>query len=310
MKKFLLLFSISIALLAGIRTSVHGFDPSGFPLNTFKNFQRHEGLPEKNIAQFDAAVHPFSAAVTYTGNHRKIGESKSRFIGNFSKIINQPALLEMYENEIEVIEQVRSYWIPVQKDVIPYFAKELQIGDIFTIYVRYIGGTQGESERVYLMIEFTSKPYGPPNRQDCYANELNGVKLGDPIDLVKKKLTARYGKPVATIMQGQSKLVVFIIDQEFKTQLIIGDAGAGYRKKVFSVQIAGPPNPNLIVHNRLRLGASPQGLVIKLGEPISQKQSGKGFTRWVYKNSNCSVELKNGVLASMLIADDPHYFSE
>ena len=59
-----------------------------------------------------------------------------------------------------------------------------------------------------------------------------------------------------------------------------------------------------------RLGASPKEVEQLLGKPIETEPSGDGYTQVSYPDTNCSVELKGGRLASFLILGDPNYFEE
>jgi len=90
----------------------------------------------------------------------------------------------------------------------------------------------------------------------------------------------------------------------------VGDAGEGYRDKVFSVQLTGQPGQRPAAFKTLRFGAPSSEVVSVLGKPVDTVSSGEGYTRLVLAHSTCSVELKNGVFASILIADDPNYFQE
>ena len=309
-KLFIIIGTAHIALLS-ITMSALALDLSQFPLMTFKNFTRLEQLPDKrNTRVFDTARPGMSVGVEYTGNVREIGTNKSRFLKKMGKVIGQPTFFELYHQEIQVVEQGKFYWIPVQDSVLPPLAEELQIGQEFVAYLRYFGVTLNDLEHVYLMIEFSTRVRNSLRKLDCFTRTLVGIELGHKIEPAMEQFTNRYGPHIASPMKGTSKHYVYLIDPKYNTVLIIGDAGSGYRGKIFSIQISGPPNPDFVVYKDLKLGSTRSQINQVLGKPETQKATGDGYVRWSYKNTNCSVELKNDVLASFLIADDPNYFLE
>ena len=252
---------------------------------------------------------PLSVVVKYTGKVREIRSEKLEFLKNYASIIQNSSFFNLYQKEIEILEQGKPYWIPVQKEILPYLPKELKVGQEFTVYTRYFGVPRENVERIYLMIDFIADVQKKLPKKNCFTDNLLGIVVGKDLKPTLKHLSQKYGPLVANPMMGQSKHYVFKIDPNFNTLLILGDAGAGYRKKIYTIQISGPPNPNLNIFKNLKLGSTPSHVQKILGKPINKKETGQGYSRLSFENTNCSVELKKGKLASFLIADDPNYFS-
>jgi hypothetical protein len=226
-----------------------------------------------------------------------------------ARSLHKPEYSALYRREIEVVEQGRSYWLPIQEEVLSELAKLLNPGQEFTVYVRYLGASLSGPDRLYVLIDFDAGPPKPLPRDTCFARQLFGIALGRPLAPVLEGLKAKYGEP-HVMRRGQENLCAFLVDLESQTYVVVGDAGEGYRDKVFSVQLTGQPGQRPAVFRTLRFGAPSSEVVSVLGKPVDTVSSGEGYTRLVLAHSTCSVELKNGVFASILIADDPNYFQE
>ena len=182
-------------------------------------------------------------------------------------------------------------------------------GDELTIQLRYPGAF-GDAGRLFLAIDFSAGASARVPHMRCFGQELAGVRIGEPYDATRRRLEKRYGEAYATRERQQRRYHAFVLNPERGTMLIIGDAGASYRDRVFSVQVSGPANPDVPLIGPLRLGASPKEVEQLLGKPIETEPSGDGYTQVSYPDTDCSVELKGGRLASFLILGDPNYFKE
>ena len=301
----------AVLLLSQLLTvAALAIDTADFSPTTFKNFQRQRpaAAPGREIL-LDAALPGLAVGVKFTGAVRPVEAARAAWIATVSKAIRKPEITRLYAREIEVLEQGRSYWLPIQKDVLAEIEKLLNPGQDFTAYVRYTGSSLGLSGRLYLLVDFDADAPKPLPHDTCFSRQLFGIALGRPIAPVLDGLRARFGEPhVAS--RGQETLHVFLIDPKTQSYVVVGDAGEGYRERVFSVQLAGQPGQPQAVFKSLRFGATPSELETILGKPERTIASGEGYTRLVLRGSTCSVELRNGVLASVLIADDPNYFQE
>jgi hypothetical protein len=250
-----------------------------------------------------------AVVVQFTGRAQKLDEVRAEYIQHFASSRPPSPFWSLYKHQIEVIEQGRRYWLPIQDEVLPHLREEVPPGQQFTAYVRYLGMSPRSPDRQYLVIDFNPEKKTPPARQRCFTSSLLGVSLGRPMPAMLQELTAKYGKPYLH-EQGTRVHHLFAADPAARTQLIVAAAGAEYQNRVFSVQVTGPANPRWDLHRGLRLGSAPAEVEKILGKPASTRDTGSGYTRWNYANSSCSIEIREGVLASMLITEDPNYFSE
>jgi hypothetical protein len=302
--------AVLVLLSAAVSAAVFAFDSAAFHPATFKNFQRQQPAPsEGRDFIFDTAMPALAVGVKYSGATRSIAAPRAAQIERVARSLHKPEFRTLYRKEIEVVEQGRSYWLPIQDQVLSELARVLNPGQEFTVYVRYAGASFAGSDRLYLLIDFDAGPPKPLPRDTCFARQLFGIALGRPLAPVLEGLKAKYGEP-HVMRRGQETLHVFLVDLESQTYVVVGDAGQGYRDRVFSVQLTGQPGQRPAVFRTLRFGAPSSEVEGVFGKPVDTVSSGEGYTRLVLPHSTCSVELKNGVFASILIADDPNYFQE
>jgi len=295
---------------AALFAAAFAFDSAPFHPATFKNFQRQQpAAAEGRDFILDAALPALAVGVKYTGAVRPIAAPRVEQIARVGKSLHKPEFTTLYRKEIEVIEQGRSYWLPIQQDVLAELAKLLNPGQEFTVFVRYTGASIPIAGPLYLLIDFDAGPPTPLPRDTCFSRQLFGIGLGQPLAAVLGSLKGKYGEP-HVIRRGQQNLYVFLVALESQSYAVVADAGEGYRDKVFSVQLTGQPGRNQAVFKTLRFGAPSSEVESLLGKPVETVSSGEGYMRLVLPRSTCSVELKNGVFASILIADDPNYFQE
>ena len=65
-----------------------------------------------------------------------------------------PVITTRQNGASEVIEQGRSYWLPIQDEVLSELARLLNPGQEFTVFVRYAGASLAVPERLYLLVDF------------------------------------------------------------------------------------------------------------------------------------------------------------
>ena len=281
-----------------------------FQLTTLKRFQSEQVLPDgPRQILLDAARPGLSAVLVSGGRVRKISGPKHEFLRNYAKSVGQERFAELYLREVEVAEQGRSYWIPMQEAVLEHFRSDVREREEATIALRYLGAA-GEIGHFYVAIDYRSQVTNRLPMTTCFASELVGVQLGDFFQKTHRRLVERYGESFYSGIREQRQYYGFVIDRVQGTRLLISDAGEGYRRRVFSVQVSGPPNPDLPLYASLRLGVAPEAIEEVLGKSLRSFDSGEGYRELRYANSSCSVETKNGLLASLRIQSDPYYFEE
>jgi hypothetical protein len=286
------------------------FDPSSFQPATFKNFQRQQpAAAEGRDTVLGAATPALAVGVKYTGAVRRVSPPRAALIETVGRGTGKPSLAVRCTQEIEVVEQGRSYWLPIEKDVLSDLSKLLNPGQELTVYVRYLGVSRAVPERLYLLVDFDA---GPPKwlpRDTCFARQLFGIAVGRPLTPVLEDLKRKYGEP-RVVRRDQANLYVFAVDLNSKTYVAVGDAGEGYRDRVFSVELTGQPGEQQAIFKTLRFGAPASEVMGVFGKPAAVVAGGEGRTRLELPHTACSVELRNGGLASVFIADDPNYFAE
>jgi hypothetical protein len=302
------------AVLAGLylmmSAAAFAFDAGEFEPATLKNFQRQQPAATRGREWiFDAAMPGLAVGFRYTGTVRPIPGPRAKQIEEVGQSLRKPEFAALYTREIAVIEQGRTFWLPVQSEVLSHLSKEAKPGHEFTAYLRYLGASLEAGGRLYLLIDFDANPPKALPRDICFSKQLFGITVGQPLAPVLKKMESSHGGP-RLMRRGQQNLHVFLIDLESQTYVVVADAGEGYRDRVFSVQLTGSPDARAAVFKTLRFGAPSSEVFGILGKPTRMVDSGEGYTKLELPGSTCSVELRNGGLASILIADDPNYFAE
>jgi len=90
-------------------------------------------------------------------------------------------------------------------------------------------------------------------------------------------------------------------------------AGNFYDKYVFCVQISGPKNLDLAIYKNLHLGDSLAQVEAALGRSTNQnsyKEDGHNYTAMWFAGGRISAEMKDGVLSSFYVSEDPNFFQE
>jgi hypothetical protein len=100
---------------------------------------------------------PSQVKVTYTGASRKISAARKDFINIWEKShALTPELKGLFDDELLFIEGSVEHWLPVQKQVIPYFEKELQKGEQVTLFTVWAGAKkiEGKWNWIFFVNEF------------------------------------------------------------------------------------------------------------------------------------------------------------
>ena len=89
----------------------------------------------------DARIRRIVVRLVYRGPHRPIDRATAKFIQDYEKTIQAAqSLSSRYEEEYLFGEDGKEYWLPVQKGVAAYFAKELKPGEKVDLYAVAAGG--------------------------------------------------------------------------------------------------------------------------------------------------------------------------
>lgn len=114
-----------------------------YPARTIERLVRDHSGEQYRKADLMVSADPFPSktVVTYTGKHRPVGEYKKYFIRVWVETRNVPASnADVLAEEYLFKEGDREYWLPVHKQLVPFFEKELKPGDEITAFFFFLGG--------------------------------------------------------------------------------------------------------------------------------------------------------------------------
>src|SRR5262245_48894292 len=155
--------SLCLALLTLTTVSANAQDDWGKyePRTLNQIIEEHSKAAVDEKAQihllFSAELFPSRVKVTYTGEVRKISATRKQFIADWAKTRQlSKDLVALFDEELLFKEGKVEYWLPVQQQVIPYFQKELKVGDSVELYLIWIGARRelGVTDWIFLVNEF------------------------------------------------------------------------------------------------------------------------------------------------------------
>ncbi|HVP31151.1 MAG TPA: hypothetical protein VMW35_18530 [Myxococcota bacterium] len=307
---------VALCVAAGARA---GERPTAadFPLGTLRNVVRATAAPEEGDAVVPIAAAPgLRTVVRYTGTQRSVSRPARRVLSAFVSAAG-PAnearartFVAEFRDEIEVEEEGRRYWVPIQRGLDTGFHQEVGPNQEFTLACRYLGVTMPGPHPVCVMVGYFFQSPQRPARASCFARELGGVAIGAPLDETTSQLEAAHGPPVARPQNGAQRLATFALDADRSALLIVADAGLGHHQRVYSVQVSGPAASALPLTKELALGDPAAKVEAALGKPTRTVELPGEIQRWEWDGSPCSVAFQDGALTAAFVSDDPNYFAE
>ncbi|MEO0375952.1 MAG: hypothetical protein AAF329_15270 [Cyanobacteria bacterium P01_A01_bin.17] len=102
---------------------------------------------------------PVKVMVRYSGESRPVSEVSRDAIATFASAQQnapQADITELFTKEFRFTEAGKDYWLPLQKQMIPFLTKELTQGDQVQLLALWIGYShpQGEVNHTFLVNEF------------------------------------------------------------------------------------------------------------------------------------------------------------
>jgi hypothetical protein len=102
---------------------------------------------------------PVKATVTYSGESRPVSEVNRDAIATFANAQQTPPQADvraLFTEEFLFTEAGRDYWLPLQKQMIPFIDQELSKGDQVQLLALWIGYAhpQGQIHHTFLVNEF------------------------------------------------------------------------------------------------------------------------------------------------------------
>ena len=112
------------ALLAASCALVLAVESSDFLPTTLKNFQSRQtlGVPDRDMI-LDQAMPGLAVVMQFTGRAQKLDEVRTEYLRHFASSRPPNPFWSLYKQQIEVIEQGRRYWLPIQDEVLPHLRR-------------------------------------------------------------------------------------------------------------------------------------------------------------------------------------------
>ena len=137
---------------------------------------------EKVVSIISSDTFPSRVKAIYTGESRSVSAKKKELIFYWIKSFGyRLEIADLFESELSFKEGSVEYWLPVQKQVSPYFAQELKKGDEVTLLLIWVG-VRRESEQtdwVFLVNDFetTDQQQGAPQKSASVASRPMATNL-------------------------------------------------------------------------------------------------------------------------------------
>lgn len=166
--------AVTAALLAG-SAFAQGIDYSRFQRSTLDalgadltaGVAKDKGhIPEVGDRVFDAALSGRVVQASYAGAIRPMSGEEMTFVRDGFRSVQQEPLAALYAQSMLFQVDGKDYWLPVQADVIPYFAKELKPGEKIDLYVLQSGGLLQKNgwDWLFLVMDFKKVQGGAAGR--------------------------------------------------------------------------------------------------------------------------------------------------
>jgi hypothetical protein len=97
-------------------------------------------VPRVGDRAFDGSLSGWVVEVAYGGALRPMSAEEVAFVRDGFKSIRQESLADLYDQSMLFRVDGKDHWLPVPSAVIPYFSKELKVGDKIDLYVLQSGG--------------------------------------------------------------------------------------------------------------------------------------------------------------------------
>ena len=88
----------------------------------------------------DAAHSKFHTVAAYTGKIRPVGAETRELISRWANAMRHaPGTSEMFASEIEVEQEGRRYWLPIQSQLVAPLQREVRAGENAHLYLLLVG---------------------------------------------------------------------------------------------------------------------------------------------------------------------------
>lgn len=143
-----------ILLSCPIQATAAGWDDYK-PYSIARMKADHAGVNEDMDFHFTPGI-PFRSTVRYLGKTRDIRAERLIFIEMWAQSHRMSSVIvEAFEKEIQVKEDGKSYWLPIQSVLIPHIEKEVKENASVTLFLVFAGAIK--SDQVFLVNEFKAR---------------------------------------------------------------------------------------------------------------------------------------------------------
>lgn len=162
--------AVALASLLAHAASAQGFDHSRFKRSTLASLSAdlaaraadqdaHTRRKAVGDSLYDAQLPPWVVSATYTGLVRPLAPDELRYVKSSLKAVNLEWMGGLYQQAMLFQADGKNYWLPVQKQLAPYFRKELKARDAIDLYVVQPGGLRRTRGWAWLfLVEDFQKP--------------------------------------------------------------------------------------------------------------------------------------------------------
>jgi hypothetical protein len=153
------LIQFAAALMLSVTFAASAFDYEAYkPVELAAVEPKPKKLSGANLHIYLDAAHPrYRTTARFTGNVRNQNSTRKAFIHYWVKAMQHPKEWEsLFELEVEVTQNNRTWWLPIQRQLAESFRQEVAGGEEVELFVLLMGAVNDEA--VFSISEFSAKP--------------------------------------------------------------------------------------------------------------------------------------------------------
>lgn len=132
------------------------FNYQSYKLDSLNNIIKNLNLSPTSDYEIEAGEYKYKVVVKYTGHQREISKESKELIHKWVFSTRKPPELEEYfKFEIEVQENGKNYWLPIQQVLVDPFLSEVKVEGTCSLYIMFTG-TINHSP-IFIVNEFNAK---------------------------------------------------------------------------------------------------------------------------------------------------------
>ena len=116
-------------------------------------------VQEDNVLNINAIAHqiPYRIRMNYDGETKNISKKKQELILYWAKSIGADnKFVKLFNSEVAFQHDNKTYWFPIQSQLLPFLYKEVHLGEDIFLYTMLIGTLKenGQVQWVFIVNEF------------------------------------------------------------------------------------------------------------------------------------------------------------